>query len=67
MAAVYRLFGEHFGLALPREVIGEPYSENSGLQGVFTAPRTLPDGRPNPKYDRIRHGTRPHERPGHGP
>ncbi|MEV0221592.1 hypothetical protein [Streptomyces sp. NPDC050704] len=54
IADVYRLFGEHYGLTLPRRVIGEPYDKNTELQGAFTAPRTLPDGQPNPKYDNVR-------------
>ncbi|MGV9880510.1 hypothetical protein [Streptomyces sp. NPDC003006] len=53
MADVYRLFGEHYGLSLPRETIGEPYFKNTELYGVFTAPRTLRDGSPNPKYDAV--------------
>ncbi|GGY97835.1 hypothetical protein [Streptomyces poonensis] len=54
MADVYRLFGEHYGLTLPRLAIGEPYHYgNTELYGVFTAPRTLPDGRPNPKYESV--------------
>ncbi|GAA2534958.1 MULTISPECIES: hypothetical protein [Streptomyces] len=51
---VYRLVGEHYGLSLPRRVIGEPYHKNTELYGAFTAPRTLPDGRPNPGYDAVR-------------
>ncbi|MDX3229234.1 hypothetical protein [Streptomyces sp. ME19-01-6] len=54
MADVYRLFGEHYRLALPRRTIGDPYYKNNELYGAFTAPRTLPDGQPNPKYDDIR-------------
>jgi hypothetical protein len=53
MAEVYRLFGEHYGLSLPRRTIGDPYYRNSGLYGAFTAPRTLPGGRPNPRYDAV--------------
>ncbi|WP_437095359.1 hypothetical protein [Streptomyces sp. enrichment culture] len=54
MADVYRLFGEHCGPGLPREVIGEPYRRNTELYGAFTAPRILPGGRPNPEDEAVR-------------
>lgn len=38
MAEVYRLFGLHYGLTLPREVIGDPAFTRNDLYGVFTAP-----------------------------
>ncbi|MEV6394592.1 hypothetical protein AB0M39_07370 [Streptomyces sp. NPDC051907] len=54
MADVYRLFGEHYGLSLPRRTVGEAYFKDTELYGTFTAPRTLKDGQPNPAYDDVR-------------
>ncbi|MFE6777232.1 hypothetical protein [Streptomyces sp. NPDC057702] len=51
---VYRLFGEHYGLSLPRHTVRRPHHTDTDLSGAFTAPRVLPDGRPNPAYAPLR-------------